>query len=229
LEWGNWEGTVENHRFYVRLGETITRLLNERTADGIVFRVDLRLRPEGESGEIAYSLPSLDAYYQSWGRTVDRLALLKGKPMGGDRRLGEVFLEDMIPFVYRRHLDYTALEEIGVLKEKIHRQIDEETHGIRDIKLGRGGIRDIEFLIQSLQLIHGGRNPAIREKNSLRALDRLMKNGFLTCAQWNTASSLSRKDRHTLCRTVRMRSLNWPTSWVSSRKGTGMQYDSGRP
>lgn len=177
---GGYRDSVENHRFYVRLGETITRLLNERTADGIVFRVDLRLRPEGESGEIAYSLPSLDVYYQSWGRTMDRLALLKGKPVGGDRRLGEVFLESMIRFVYRRHLDYTAIEEIGVLKEKIHRQIDEEASGIRDIKLGRGGIRDIEFLIQSLQLIHGGRNPAIREKNSLRALDRLMKNGFLT-------------------------------------------------
>ena len=177
---GGYRDAVENHRFFVRMGEIITRLLGDRTEDGIVFRVDLRLRPEGESGEIAYSLPSLEVYYESWGRTVDRLALLKGRAVGGDRRLGEDFLELMSPFVYRRLMDYETLEEIGSLKGRIDRHVREEERGVTDIKLGRGGIREIEFIVQSLQLIHGGRTPAIREKNTVRALERLMRNGFLS-------------------------------------------------
>jgi glutamate-ammonia-ligase adenylyltransferase len=177
---GGYRDAIENHRFFVKMGEVVTRLLNDRTSDGMVFRVDLRLRPEGESGEIAYSLPSLEIYYESWGRTMDRLALLKAKPVGGDRRLGEDFLALIAPFIYRSLLDYDTLEEIGSLKERIDLHVREETRGIRDIKLGRGGIREIEFLIQGLQLIHGGRNPVLREKNTLRALERLMQNGFLS-------------------------------------------------
>lgn len=177
---GGYRDAIDNHSFYVKMGEAVTNLLGERTAEGMVFRVDLRLRPEGDSGEIAYSLSSLEVYYQSWGRTTDRLALLKARPVGGDQRLGEEFLDLMTPFIYRRHLDYTAIEEIGLLKEKIDRQVNRAPSGVRDIKLGQGGIREIEFLVQSLQLIHGGRNPAIREKNTLRSIDRLMRNGFLT-------------------------------------------------
>ncbi|NOY87356.1 MAG: bifunctional [glutamate--ammonia ligase]-adenylyl-L-tyrosine phosphorylase/[glutamate--ammonia-ligase] adenylyltransferase [Deltaproteobacteria bacterium] len=197
---GGYRDAIDNHRFYVKLGETVTHLLNERTAEGMVFRVDLRLRPEGEAGEIAYSLSSLEVYYQSWGRTTDRLALLKARPVGGDQRLGEDFLDLMTPFIYRRHLDYTAIEEIGLLKEKIDRQVSRAPPGVTDIKLGRGGIREIEFLVQSLQLIHGGRNPAIREKNTLRALDRLMRNGFLT---ERDASTL--RDAYIFLRTVEHR------------------------
>lgn len=177
---GGYRDAIENHRFFVRMGEIVTGLLNDRTADGIVFRVDLRLRPEGESGEIAYSLASLETYYQSWGRTVDRLALLKARAIGGERRLGEEFLELISPFVYRRLLDYDTLGEIGLLKERIDRQVREEFRGVRDVKLGRGGIREIEFLIQTLQLINGGKTPSIRGRNSLRCLKRLMQNGFLT-------------------------------------------------
>ena len=177
---GGYRDAIENHRFFVKMGEIITRLLGDRTQDGIVFRVDLRLRPEGESGEIAYSLPSLEVFYESWGRTVDRLALLKGRPVGGDRSLGEGFLEIMSSFIYRRHMDYQTLEEIGTLKDRIDLHVGKKPRGARDIKLGRGGIREIEFMLQSLQLIHGGRHPAIREKNTLRGLDRLMRNGFLS-------------------------------------------------
>lgn len=177
---GGYRDAVENHRFFVRMGEIVTKLLNERTASGIVFRVDLRLRPEGDSGEIAYSIPSLDVYYQSWGRTVDRLALLKARPVGGERRVGEEFLEMMAPFIYRRSLDYDTLEEIGLLKDRIDRHLREEERGVRDVKLGRGGIREIEFLIQTIQLINGGKTASVRERNSLRALDRLMANGFIT-------------------------------------------------
>jgi glutamate-ammonia-ligase adenylyltransferase len=177
---GGYRDALENHRFFVRMGEIVTKLMGERTASGIVFRVDLRLRPEGDSGEIAYSMPSLDVYYQSWGRTVDRLALLKARPVGGERRVGEEFLDHMEPFIYRRHLDYDTLEEIGLLKKRIDRHVKEEARGVRDVKLGRGGIREIEFLIQTIQLIHGGRTPSVRERNSLRALDRLMSNGFIT-------------------------------------------------
>jgi glutamate-ammonia-ligase adenylyltransferase len=177
---GGYRDAIENHRFFVRMGEIVTGLLNERTADGIVFRVDLRLRPEGESGEIAYSVPSLEIYYQSWGRTVDRLALLKARAIGGERKLGEEFLEFISPFVYRRLLDYDTLGEIGLLKERIDRNVRENYRGVRDVKLGRGGIREIEFLIQTLQLINGGKTPSVRGRNSLRSLKRLMQNGFLT-------------------------------------------------
>ena len=177
---GGYRDAIENHRFFVRMGEIVTRLLGDRTGDGIVFRVDLRLRPEGESGEIAYSLASLEAYYESWGRTFDRLALLKGRPVAGDHSLGENFLELISPFIFRRHMDYQTLEEIAALKDRINLHLGRKPRGARDIKLGRGGIREIEFMVQSLQLIHGGRNPVIREKNTLRALDRLMRNGFLS-------------------------------------------------
>ncbi len=177
---GGYRDAIENHRFFVRMGEILTGLLNDRTADGIVFRVDLRLRPEGESGEIAYSVPSLETYYQSWGRTVDRLALLKARAIGGERKVGEEFLEFISPFVYRRLLDYDTLGEIGLLKERIDRHVKEKSRGVRDIKLGRGGIREIEFLIQTLQLINGGKTPSVRGRNSLRSLRRLMQNGFLT-------------------------------------------------
>ncbi len=177
---GGYRDAIENHRFFVRMGEILTGLLNDRTADGIVFRVDLRLRPEGESGEITYSVPSLETYYQSWGRTVDRLALLKARAIGGERRLGEEFLEVISPFVYRRLLDYDTLGEIRLLKERIDRHVREKSRGVRDVKLGRGGIREIEFLIQTLQLINGGKTPSIRGRNSLISLRRLMQNGFLT-------------------------------------------------
>jgi glutamate-ammonia-ligase adenylyltransferase len=177
---GGYRDSIENHRFFVRMGEVVTKLLNDRTSSGIVFRVDLRLRPEGDSGEIAYSIPSLEVYYQAWGRMVDRLALLTARPVGGERRVGEEFLELMEPFIYRRHLDYDTLEEIGLLKGRIDRHVNEEARGVRDVKLGRGGIREIEFLVQTFQLIHGGKTPAVRERTSLRALDRLMANGFIT-------------------------------------------------
>ncbi|MDF1526767.1 MAG: bifunctional [glutamate--ammonia ligase]-adenylyl-L-tyrosine phosphorylase/[glutamate--ammonia-ligase] adenylyltransferase [bacterium] len=177
---GGYKDAVENHRFFVRMSKIVTGFLNDRTADGIVFRVDLRLRPEGESGEIAYSVPSLETYYQSWGRTVDRLALLKARAIGGERRLGEDFLESLSPFVYRRLLDYDTLGEIGLLKDRIDRHVREKFRGVRDVKLGRGGIREIEFLIQTLQLINGGKTPSIRGRNSLRSLRRLMQNGFLS-------------------------------------------------
>jgi glutamate-ammonia-ligase adenylyltransferase len=177
---GGYKDAVENHRFFVRMSEIVTGFLNDRTADGMVFRVDLRLRPEGESGEITYSVPSLETYYQSWGRTVDRLALLKARAIGGERRLGEDFLDSISPFVYRRLLDYDTLGEIGLLKDRIDRHVREKFRGVRDVKLGRGGIREIEFLIQTLQLINGGKTPSIRGRNSLRSLRRLMQNGFLT-------------------------------------------------
>jgi glutamate-ammonia-ligase adenylyltransferase len=125
-------------------------------------------------------VPSLEIYYQSWGRTVDRLALLKARAIGGERRLGEEFLDLVSPFVYRRLLDYDTLGEIGLLKERIDRHVREKSRGVRDVKLGRGGIREIEFLIQTLQLINGGKTPSIRGRNSLRSLKRLMQNGFLT-------------------------------------------------
>jgi len=109
---GGYRDALENHRFFVRMGEIVTGLLNDRTDEGIVFRVDLRLRPEGESGEIAYSLPSLETYYESWGRTIDRLALLKARAVAGEKRLGEEFLERISPSVRRQNFSALVLRMI---------------------------------------------------------------------------------------------------------------------
>ncbi len=176
---GGHRDSVENHVFFVKLAEVVTALVGERTTDGIVFRVDMRLRPEGDQGELAWSLPALETYYQSWGRFTDRLALLKARPVGGDRRLGEELLSALAPFIWPRLLDYSALEELGMLKARIEAHAGEGEGLLRNLKLGRGGIREIEFLVQALQLVHGGRNPSLRERGTLRALTRLDEAGFL--------------------------------------------------
>lgn len=170
---------VSLHTFYVKLSEMITKIINRPTEDGFVFRVDLDLRPEGKNGDLASSLRSMEIYYESWGQTWERAALIKARPVAGSMELGERFLRMIEPFVYRRYLDFTAIDEIKGMKEKIDLTLLKKRECI-DVKLGRGGIREIEFFIQALQLIKGGRDPRIREKNTLKALKRLAEAGYIT-------------------------------------------------
>lgn len=167
---------VTNHQYFVKLGELITKIIGEITPDGFVFRVDLRLRPEGERGDLAQNLQGYEIYYESWGQPWERSALIKARPCAGDRDLGKGFIEMVRPFVFRKYLDYSSIGDIREMKQRIEMaaQARAAKHAKEiNLKLGVGGIREIEFFISALQLIYGGREPALRERNSLKALHRL--------------------------------------------------------
>lgn len=158
------------HAYFVRLAERITKALNTITPDGIVWRVDLRLRPEGSRGPICHSVRSAQDYYESWGETWERAALFKGRPIAGDLELGWRFLKQLEPWLYRRYLDYATIEDIQLLKQKIDREVATSSRKEWDLKLGIGGIREIEFFIQTIQLVNAGKNRHLRERNTLKAL-----------------------------------------------------------
>ncbi|MBI5048254.1 MAG: bifunctional [glutamate--ammonia ligase]-adenylyl-L-tyrosine phosphorylase/[glutamate--ammonia-ligase] adenylyltransferase [Deltaproteobacteria bacterium] len=173
-------GSISLHAFYVKLSEMITKLIGNVTEDGIVFRVDLNLRPEGKGGDLANSIRSAEIYYESWGQTWERAAMIKARIVAGSLKLGETFLTMIEPFVYRRYLDFTAIEEIRGMKEKIDISLLRAAPNAIDVKLGIGGIREIEFFVQAIQLINGGKDKAIREKNSLHAIELLKQRGYIT-------------------------------------------------
>ena len=170
---GEPKNRISLHQYFVKLGGMVVKAMNEVTENGFVFRVDMNLRPDGQSGDLSISLRGAETYYESWGQTWERAAMLKARPVAGDIGLGESFLESMRPFMYRRYLDYGAIEEIGAMKKKIDAKIARDDQTLRNLKLGTGGIREIEFFIQALQLINGGKLEAIREKNSLLSLKKL--------------------------------------------------------
>ncbi len=177
---GGREGKpISLHQYFVRLSEMITRIVSEVTEDGFVFRVDLRLRPEGTRGDLANSLRSAEIYYESWGQTWERAALIKARPVAGDLAAGEEFLRVVTPFVYRKYLDFTAIEEIKEMKDRIHLAASRARKGGRDLKLGSGGIREIEFFVQAHQLIYGGKNPALRVRSTTEALAALALQGII--------------------------------------------------
>jgi len=167
---GGVRGKISLHAFFVKQAEMISKALSQVTADGFVFRVDLGLRPEGKSGDLAVSLRSAEIYYESWGQSWERSAMLKGRPVAGSIELGEEFLAMIEPFIYRKYLDYNLIEDIMAMKKKIDASLAREREGEQNIKLGRGGIREIEFFIQALQLVYAGKNARLRERNSLKAL-----------------------------------------------------------
>ncbi|MBF0342353.1 MAG: bifunctional [glutamate--ammonia ligase]-adenylyl-L-tyrosine phosphorylase/[glutamate--ammonia-ligase] adenylyltransferase, partial [Magnetococcales bacterium] len=178
---GGCEGgrPVSIKEFFNRLGRELIRLLGESTADGMVFRIDLRLRPEGESGDLTLSRRSAEIYYESWGRTWERAAMIKARPVAGDRELGEQFLHNLQPFVYRRYLDFAALDAIREMKRRIDQKTTARQDYRRNVKLGYGGIREIEFFVQCQQLIHGGRHPRLRTRATEEVLEGLVELNLL--------------------------------------------------
>ncbi len=160
---------ITNHEYYCKVGEELTRFLSLNTESGFAYRVDLRLRPEGQRGDIALALRGYEMYYESWGRAWERAMLLRARPVAGDRQLGDSFMDMIRPFVYRKYLDFSSIDEIKRLKIRI-----DSTFKKGDIKRGYGGIREIEFFAQALQLIYGGREPLLREKSLLKVLHRLL-------------------------------------------------------
>jgi glutamate-ammonia-ligase adenylyltransferase len=170
---GETKGKISLHAFFVKLAELITKAISQVTEDGFVFRTDLGLRPEGKNGDLAISLRSAEIYYESWGQSWERSAMLKARPVAGSIRLGEKLLDTIGPFIYRKYLDYTLIEDMMAMKKKIDASLVRERESEDNLKLGRGGIREIEFFIQALQLVYAGKNPRLRERNSLRALQAL--------------------------------------------------------
>ncbi len=170
--------------FFSRVARDLVRLLEERTGDGYVFRTDLRLRPDPGSTPAAMSVAAAMAYYESVGQNWERAALIKARPVAGDRVAGKRLLRELRPFLWRRHLDFAAIQDIHSIKRQInaHRgggRIAVEGH---DIKIGRGGIREIEFFAQTQQLIWGGRLPQLRVRSTCEALRRLAACGRIDAA-----------------------------------------------
>ena len=171
---GGIKGVISLHAYFNKLGEMISKALSQVTEDGFVFRVDVGLRPEGKSGDMAVSLRSAEIYYESWGQSWERTAMLKARPVAGSLALGEQLLNTLQPFIYRKYLDYNLIEDMKQMKQKIDASLARSREGEINLKLGRGGIREIEFFIQALQLVYAGKNPKLRERNSLLALDALL-------------------------------------------------------
>lgn len=173
---------LDNEEYFMRLAQKLVRALDEMTADGFVFRVDLRLRPFGEAGPLALSFNAMETYYQNHGREWERYALIKARPVAGDLAQGGRLLAMLRPFVYRRYLDFNAFDSLREMKQLIMQEV--ARRGLDDnIKLGRGGIREIEFTGQVFQLIRGGREPQLRERGIVPVLRHLGRADYLKQAE----------------------------------------------
>lgn len=173
---------IEPQPFFVRLTQSLARMLQQRTGDGYVFRVDLRLRPDPASTQVAVSTAAALDYYEREGRTWERAAMIKARPCAGDRKAGETMIAEISPFVWRKHLDFAALADVHDMKRQMQTfrgqsEIAVENH---NVKIGRGGIREIEFFAQTQQLIAGGRHPELRVRPTLDALNILTSNNWIT-------------------------------------------------
>ncbi|MBR0824103.1 bifunctional [glutamine synthetase] adenylyltransferase/[glutamine synthetase]-adenylyl-L-tyrosine phosphorylase [Bradyrhizobium manausense] len=173
---------IEPQPFFVRVTQGMSRLLQQRTYDGYVFRVDLRLRPDPSSTQVAISRDAALHYYEREGRTWERAAMIKACACAGDIKAGEALLSEISPFVWRKHLDFAALADVHDMKRQMQTyrgQTDVSVEG-HNVKVGRGGIREIEFFAQTQQLIAGGRHPALRVRPTLVALDVLATSNWIT-------------------------------------------------
>ena len=174
---------LENSEFFRRLSQRLVQVLTAATKEGFFYRVDMRLRPEGASGTLTHSLRASWAYYETRGELWERQMLIKARRVAGSQTLGEQYSAMLRPFIYPAHFHSAPHEEIRRIKERIEASIRERPRGENNIKLQAGGIRDIEFIVQCLQLLYGGVRPQARIHNTLAALDRLAKVSALTVAE----------------------------------------------
>jgi glutamate-ammonia-ligase adenylyltransferase len=179
-EEGNLTPALTNHQFFTKLAEEIIRAVGASSAEGNIFRIDVRLRPEGKSGPLVRSLDSCENYYAEFGETWERMALVKARPVAGDAKLGSEFTEMVQPFVYARHAGENVIQQMAALKKRIEEEIVGEGRLTRHVKLGIGGIREIEFIVQSFQVLRGARLPQLRGRSTLRSLATLVKTKTLT-------------------------------------------------
>ncbi|HVV15955.1 MAG TPA: hypothetical protein VHH90_02030 [Polyangia bacterium] len=177
------------HAYYAELARRVTAAIEQPTGDGMIFRVDLRLRPEGRSGPIVNALAAAERYYETFGRTWERQAWLRARPCAGDRALGDELLAALEPFIYPRNIEPRMIEEVRGLRALFRDPADGPSAlgetGF-DVKLGSGGIRDVEMVVQALQLLHAGKRADLRERNTPRALPRLVVAGLLGAREAQT-------------------------------------------
>ncbi|HKB06033.1 MAG TPA: bifunctional [glutamate--ammonia ligase]-adenylyl-L-tyrosine phosphorylase/[glutamate--ammonia-ligase] adenylyltransferase [Gemmataceae bacterium] len=224
---------IGNDEFFGRAASELIRLLSAHTDRGQAFRVDFRLRPEGQRGPLARSLGSTLGYYDTLGRTWERQALIKARPVAGNPGLGAEFVEAVQPFVYKRFLSFAEINEIKAIKRKVELQA-QRARGGREVKTGPGGIRDIEFAIQFLQLLNGGDLSPVRCRDTLGALQALEAAGCLTDAEYrglDDAYRFLRKVEHRLQLLFDLQTHRLPERQEELRKlalrmgyGTSTQY-----
>lgn len=171
---------VTNHEFFTKLSQNIIQVISGITREGYIFRLDARLRPEGLTGPICRSLESTENYYASFGATWERLAMIKARPCAGDPELGKAFVKMIEPFIYQKYTGYTAIEDLHKMKYQMDQQIAKKGTTYRNVKLGYGGIREIEFSVQILQLLYGGKNKTLKGLGTLACLRELKKLKFIT-------------------------------------------------
>jgi glutamate-ammonia-ligase adenylyltransferase len=169
---------ISNQEFFVRLGQKVIRLLDAQTEDGFVFRVDMRLRPWGDGSALASSFASLETYYEQHGREWERYALIKARICAGDQEQGAALLKMLRPFVFRRYIDFGAFESLREMKGMIEREVRRKGMD-GNVKLGRGGIREAEFIVQAFQLIRGGVDKRLQRRELLPVLSLLGEAGLL--------------------------------------------------
>jgi glutamate-ammonia-ligase adenylyltransferase len=177
----DYRGRLSAREAMVRLTRDVVRMMEERTGDGYVFRCDLRLRPDPGATHLALSTEAAEQYYESFGQNWERAAMIKACPVAGDRDAGARFLDHIRPFVWRRSLDFNAIRDIHSIKRQIHAQRGHAVVAVEghNVKLGRGGIREIEFFVQTQQLIWGGREPRLRARATISALNALTERGLV--------------------------------------------------
>src|SRR5438132_6888405 len=194
---------IEPQPFFVRVTQAMARILQQRSGDGYVFRVDLRLRPDPASTQVAISTDAALHYYEREGRTWERAAMIKARVCAGDARAGEALIAELSPFVWRKHLDFAALADVHDMKRQMQTyrgqsEIAVEGH---NVKVGRGGIREIEFFAQTQQLIAGGRHPELRVRPTVHALQVLASSNWITseaCDELTAAYVFLRRVEHRL-------------------------------
>ena len=188
--------SLDNQEFFTRLGQKLIRVLDSQTVDGFVFRVDMRLRPYGSGGPLVHSFNAIEQYYQNQGRDWERYAMIKARVIAGDQQAGRRLLRILRPFVYRRYLDFSAIEALRSMKQLIQQEVmrkDMEDN----IKLGAGGIREVEFIAQAYQLIHGGRDLSLQQRPLLDVLDTLAAQGYKDAADIEALKDAYRFLRYT--------------------------------
>jgi glutamate-ammonia-ligase adenylyltransferase len=171
---------MPNHQFFSKLAETFIAEILRPTAEGFLFRIDLRLRPEGDAGPLCRSLESYENYYSQWGQTWERMMLIKARHVAGDETLAAEFLEMIQPFRFPPFVSQNILHEVAAVKDRIENEVVGEGELERNVKLGRGGIREIEFVVQSLQVLHAARLPFLQVSQTLPCLEKLERYNLLS-------------------------------------------------
>jgi glutamate-ammonia-ligase adenylyltransferase len=208
---------INNEEFFVRLCRRLIKIIGETTSDGIVFRVDLNLRPYGESGPLVMSFDAMETYYQDQGREWERYALIKARVAAGDKQAGARLLERLNPFIYRRYLDFGVFESLRHMKQKISLEVKRKGLA-NNIKLGPGGIREIEFFGQVFQLIRGGVVPALQERRLQTVLKVLLFENYIpekVCDELTTAYEFLRNTEHRLQEFADQQTHELPTDPVA--------------